>query len=155
MVRLMNEDAEQHTTESTDIFVHQGDIDDGMIIERTLQRVTRVEETVRFITIEQQRIWSMMEKITSALDAISSRMQNNELADVAIRERTEHHAKTIESLQSSQVDVSKLLVQHDHKIDRLENIWVNFVNFCKWFGATVGTLLVGSIAGWIVSHFIK
>jgi hypothetical protein len=138
-----------------DIFLHEEYNHSGMIIQKTLQRVTRVEETVRFISIEQNRIWSMMEKITNALDTVSARMQNNELADVAIRERTEHHAKTIESLQSEQVDVSKLLAQHDHEIDRLKNVWISFVNFSKWFGATAGTLVIGSGIGWLISHFVK
>lgn len=123
--------------------------------ERSLQmyerRVTRVEETVQRITIEQQRQWLMIEKVTATLDAISNRVSTNELADVAIRERTEQHAKTIEHLQADQVDIGKLLNQHDNDIKQLKSFWGVVWDTAKWVMVTAG----GLTAAYFFSHFIK
>jgi chromosome segregation ATPase len=115
------------------------------------QRVTKVEETIRFISVEQQRQWGMIERITDTLEAISNRVSTNELADVAIRERTEQHSKNIEHLQSDQVDISKLLNKHDNDIEQLKSFWIATWNALKWLAAIIGSLILG----YIFSHYVK
>jgi chromosome segregation ATPase len=119
------------------------------------QRVTKVEETVRFITIEQQRQWGVIEKISTVLDGLMKQITVNELAAVAIRERTEHHAQTIEHLQAREVDNSKILARHDNDIQQLQKdwktFWSNFWGALKWIAVTIGALA----ASYLWSHFVK
>jgi len=112
---------------------------------KTQVAVIVVEQTN--IKVEQNNLRANQDKIVSVLDSLNNRQSTSELTDVAIKERTDQHSKTIEHLQSNEVDMSKILNKHENDLTELRA----GQSVIKWIGAAIGTGLIG----FLLSHFIK
>lgn len=104
------------------------------------ERVTKVESQIEVITIKQNNQQALVERLTLLLEKVSGQMTTSELAAVAIRERTEQHAKTIEHLQEREADISNILASMKTQLSIL-----------KYISGAIATVIIG----YLFSHFVK
>lgn len=104
------------------------------------ERIARVEARVELVVVKHDYLSTVVEKQQTLLEKVVAQITSNEQAAVAIRERTDHHTKTIEHLQESDVDTHKILVG-----------LTTSLNVVKYVGGGAFTVLLGVL----VSHYIK
>lgn len=109
-------------------------------IEAYRERVTKVESQIEIITIKQNQQQSVIDKLTTLMEAINKQITMSEVAATAIRERTDQHTKTIEHLQDREADISSILKGMEFQLSLL-----------RYVGGAILTLIIG----YIFSHFIK
>lgn len=100
------------------------------------ERIIRIETQLSYMQQQQQRFEVQHEKIMDALEALTRRSDVHENTGVAIKESLVAHEKELEAVQTSQVDMGKILVIHSAQLSRVDMA-------IKYVAAPVVTLIIG------------
>mgnify|MGYP001593738105 CR=1 FL=1 len=106
--------------------------------------VTMYQERIVKVETQVSHIIATQDKHNALLEALARQTDSQVYIAKAITDRTETHAKEIESLQAGQVDTGKILVALSGQINRVEAV-------LKYIGGPIITIIIT----YLFTNFIK